>query len=152
MRPWRPFYQRDLTLLNRSSIAERLTVALINNGPRNLTLNGKVFGGYVDPNDPDTYLNKMALGTVQEWTLRPSGTHPFHMHVNPMQLLSFPSSSNYGNWWKVGDFHDVVRLPWGGGASKVRFYVDERFPGNIVLHCHILRHEDLGLMAASIAE
>ena len=39
-----------------------------------------------------------------------------------------------------------------GGASKVRFYVDERYPGNIVLHCHILRHEDLGLMAASIAE
>ena len=149
--PWRPAYLRDLTDLPSSNISENLVVALINNGPRDLTLNGKRFGGFVDPANSSTYLNKMKIGTVQEWRIQPSGTHPFHMHVNPMQLHSFPASSNYGNWWEVGDFHDVVRLPWGGGATRVRFYID-RYPGNIVLHCHILRHEDLGLMAASIAE
>ena len=71
------------------------------------------------------------------------------MHVNPMQIYVFQPSASYGNWWKIGDWHDVLRLPFGGGQAKVRFQAD-RFDGNIVMHCHILRHEDLGLMGVSI--
>ena len=63
--PWRPAYLRDLTKFPRANISEFLTVALINNGPRDLTLNGKIFGGEVDPLNSSTYLNKMIIGTVQ---------------------------------------------------------------------------------------
>jgi len=50
---------------------------------------------------------------------------------------------------QLGDWHDVLRLPFGGGRAQVRFVAD-RFDGNIVMHCHTLRHKDLGLMGGSI--
>ena len=105
--------------------------------------------GYVDPANASTYINKYSVGDIMEYTYAPAGTHPFHMHVNPVQIYVFQPSASYGNWWKVGDWHDVLRLPFGGGQAKVRFQAD-RFDGNIVMHCHILRHEDLGLMGVSI--
>lgn len=147
--PHRPDYLRDLTQLPDSAIDGRLTLQLLFNGPQDLTLNGRKFSGHVDVTNASTYLNEYKVGTVQEWTYAPSGTHPFHMHVNPMQILTYPAASDYGNWMQVGDFHDVMRLPFGGGQSKFRFLAD-RFTGNIVMHCHILRHEDLGLMAVSL--
>lgn len=87
--------------------------------------------------------------------------HPWHMHVNPAEVYSYGFSDindRYGGFFMVGDFQDVFQLPiadWpdilanpGGGANYTavaRFQTD-CYTGQLVLHCHVLYHEDLGMM------
>jgi len=44
---------------------------------------------------------------------------------------------------------DVINIPNGGGI-KIRFVVKD-FPGKYVFHCHILKHEDNGMMSPVLA-
>jgi FtsP/CotA-like multicopper oxidase with cupredoxin domain len=77
-------------------------------------------------------------GTVEEWTLRNTSTmaHPFHLHTWPMQLMDTHEAPV--------DVRDVVDVP-AGEEVTVRIAFD-RHSGRTVYHCHILDHEDLGMM------
>ena len=46
-------------------------------------------------------------------------------------------------YFQVGDWHDTIYD--GSGESTVRFYTDN-FVGKMVVHCHVLEHEDQGMM------
>ena len=83
----------------------------------------------------------MTLGTVEDWTIVNVSPmdHPFHLHVWPMQVLRAGSADVTGV-----DVRDVVDVP-AGTSVTVRIAFD-RFPGQTVYHCHILDHEDLGMM------
>ncbi|MFP5250802.1 MAG: multicopper oxidase family protein [Actinomycetes bacterium] len=82
-----------------------------------------------------------AAGTVEEWTLR-NGTgmdHPFHLHVWPMQVVE-----RGGTATTVVDQREVVAVPARGEVVvRVAF---TGFTGRSVYHCHILDHEDGGMM------
>jgi len=98
------------------------------------TINGQSF----DPNRIDT---SVKFAAVEEWTIVNKSTmaHPFHLHVWPMQILNDGSKD-------VADVHyqDVVNVPAKGQITvRVRF---ADFKGQAVYHCHILDHEDLGMM------
>tara|TARA_Y100000817_G_scaffold210580_1_gene165255 strand:- start:396 stop:908 length:513 start_codon:yes stop_codon:yes gene_type:complete len=84
---------------------------------------------------------RVDLGAIEEWTIRnrSSMDHPFHLHVWPMQLVRLG-----GRDVESVEFRDVVDVP-AGGEVVVRIAFD-RFPGRTVYHCHILDHEDLGMM------
>jgi len=86
--------------------------------------------------DPARIDQSVSIGAVEEWTLVNSSMmeHPFHLHVWPMQLVEA----------KGVDVRDVVNVP-AGESVTVRIAFD-RFPGKTVYHCHILDHEDLGMM------
>merc|ERR1719245_1018276 len=51
------------------------------------------------------------------------------------------------DYYKVGDWHDTFQRPEmeGLGAFKIRTQTDV-FTGKKVVHCHLLEHEDEGLM------
>jgi FtsP/CotA-like multicopper oxidase with cupredoxin domain len=66
--------------------------------------------------------------------------HPFHIHINAFQVLNQNSKSPPFQAWK-----DTVNVPMGGSV-RVRIPFRD-FPGRTVYHCHILDHEDLGIMA-----
>jgi FtsP/CotA-like multicopper oxidase with cupredoxin domain len=80
-------------------------------------------------------------GTVEEWTLVNTSPmdHPFHLHVWPMQLIN-------ENGQAVGSvvMRDVVNVRANGRATVRIAFRD--FSGRSVYHCHILDHEDLGMM------
>ena len=101
--------------------------------------------------DKDTYMKEYPLGSVQEIELASVGFHPYHQHVNPFQIHSIvlgddgEENAEVMNWYKEGDFHDTFQYPTAGTA-KIRFAVNS-FTGHMVMHCHILTHEDLGMMA-----
>lgn len=100
--------------------------------PPKFMIEGKCF-------DPDVTLPKLQLkrGDVEEWILvnTSSGPHPFHIHVNAFQVLE----AGKPKVWK-----DTVIIPPNGRVRvRSRF---ERFDGLFVTHCHILTHEDLGMM------
>lgn len=75
------------------------------------------------------------VGTVEERTLTNTSAmdHPIHLHVWPMQVVDAPV-------WR-----DVVNVP-ARSSVRVRIAFDD-FPGRTVYHCHILDHEDAGMMA-----
>ncbi len=74
--------------------------------------------------------------------------HPFHIHVNPFWLsrMDVPlADGSLVNIVTEPRWQDVVWLPRGRGRAVFR----SRFPdyvGQYVNHCHILLHEDNGMM------
>jgi FtsP/CotA-like multicopper oxidase with cupredoxin domain len=97
---------------------------------------------------------RLKLGATDQWTVTtigdpasvPNGIpplpHVFHIHVNPFQMVRKDPNGNDELVWK-----DTVLIPAGNGKNSVTFYTTyEDFKGKFVMHCHILDHEDLGMM------
>ena len=104
--------------------------------PVQFYLDGKVF-------DIDRIDQHVVAGTVEEWTLVNEDVfqHPFHIHVNPFQVIDINGQPIYDDtWW------DVIALP-SKGQMTVRMYFRPDVDGKTVYHCHILPHEDNGMMA-----
>lgn len=99
------------------------------------TIDGKEF-------DPDRMDQTPRFGTVEEWKVRNTSTmdHPLHLHVWPMQLIEQGGQPLEEPTWQ-----DVVDVP-ARSHITVRIAFD-RFAGRTVYHCHILDHEDNGMMA-----
>ncbi len=82
------------------------------------------------------------LGSVEQWTLvnHSDEDHPFHIHVNDFQVMSVN-----GEPYDAHGLQDVVIIPKNGGKVVIRNpFLD--FTGKYVFHCHILGHEDAGMM------
>jgi FtsP/CotA-like multicopper oxidase with cupredoxin domain len=98
------------------------------------TIDGKQF----DHERVDTIVQS---GAVEEWTLTNTSPmdHPIHLHVWPMQLIDQPGAGEDSPVWR-----DVVNVP---AFRSVRVRIPfEDFTGKTVYHCHILDHEDNGMM------
>lgn len=81
-------------------------------------------------------------GTVEEWTLVNDSPmdHPIHLHVWPMQITAEAGQPVRGVFRQ-----DVVNVP---ARSEVTVRVSfDNYTGRTVYHCHILDHEDNGMMA-----
>ncbi|WP_123918307.1 multicopper oxidase family protein [Georgenia muralis] len=91
--------------------------------------------------DPARTDQEIVGGTVEEWTLdNPTPMdHPFHLHVWPMQVVEADGKAVADPRWR-----DVVEVP-ARGRRVVRIAF-EGFAGRSVYHCHILDHEDGGMM------
>jgi len=91
-------------------------------------------------------------GTVEDWIIenRSSELHDFHIHQLHFLLLDYmgrPVSENF--------LRDTVNVPYYNGRGltypSVRLRMDFRDPnivGTFVYHCHILEHEDKGMMGS----
>jgi FtsP/CotA-like multicopper oxidase with cupredoxin domain len=103
-------------------------------GGMTFTIDGREF-------DPDRVDQSVALGAVDEWTIANTSPmdHPMHLHVWPMQIVAEGGRPVDGVRWQ-----DVVNIP-AGGEVTVRIAFDD-FGGRTVYHCHILDHEDNGMM------
>jgi suppressor of ftsI len=81
------------------------------------------------------------LGDVAIWQIRNQDAmdHPFHLHGFSFQVLDHDSVPEPFPAWK-----DTVNVRKG---ETVRFIVEYRdYPGQWMFHCHILDHEDHGMM------
>jgi FtsP/CotA-like multicopper oxidase with cupredoxin domain len=85
---------------------------------------------------------QVKLNTVEDWEIVNTGTmdHPFHLHVNHFQVISRNGKPEPYRAWR-----DTVLVRRG---ETVRIRIPFRdYAGKTVYHCHILDHEDLGMMA-----
>jgi hypothetical protein len=87
----------------------------------------------------------VSVDHIEEWRLTNNdGKHPFHLHIYHFQLAGAEGDL----WdWKVGDWYDSMAFGFDG--VRIRFRPD--IPGRIVLHCHLLPHEDKGMMGIANA-
>lgn len=96
----------------------------------------KIGGGLFDHKKVNV---QAKLGDVEDWVISNSGSmdHPFHIHVNSFQVID--SSGKPEPAWR-----DIV-LVKPGQSKRIRMKFED-FTGKAVYHCHILDHEDLGMM------
>jgi FtsP/CotA-like multicopper oxidase with cupredoxin domain len=82
------------------------------------------------------------LGTVEEWhiTNETEQDHPFHVHVNPFQITRIN-----GVAVPFDGYQDTAIIPRFGSLT-VRTRFTDFTGGPILMHCHILDHEDMGMM------
>ncbi len=90
------------------------------------------------------------VGAVEDWTVenRTGETHAFHIHQVHFLFLAVS-----GTPFATPELRDTVSIPpWSGSGPypTVTLRMDFREPqiaGRFVYHCHILDHEDAGMMA-----
>jgi FtsP/CotA-like multicopper oxidase with cupredoxin domain len=123
--------------------------------------------------DGDCANETVTIDVPERWVLRNNSNnikHPFHIHQNPFQLLvqsdvTYPDGPKKGQpipymyppWRDVMPIPaapdssnpapdsdpDDPKAPWGRAEIV---YVAKEFTGGYVNHCHILGHEDRGMM------
>jgi FtsP/CotA-like multicopper oxidase with cupredoxin domain len=98
-------------------------------------------------------------GSVEDWTIenRAQENHEFHFHQIHFMVLSQDNFQINGSQPVAaiqGQLMDMIEVPyWDGIKShpypRVTVRMDFRGPdiGDFVYHCHILNHEDQGMMA-----
>ncbi|MDX1410172.1 MAG: multicopper oxidase domain-containing protein, partial [Saprospiraceae bacterium] len=84
-----------------------------------------------------------------EFRICSKGTdHPFHIHINPMWVLRIDVPDESGalnNVLPEPTWMDTVSIPRNGGRVVFRTRFDD-FVGEWINHCHVLIHEDNGMM------
>lgn len=123
--------------------------SLDNSGPGGTT--AFKINGYTFPNGP---MVTVQAGQVEEWLLtNTTGVdHPFHLHQNDIAVISIngQSVSTTGSLpYPYISLRDTVNIP-AGGTAVIRFRASSEV-GKFVFHCHILPHEDSGMMMSVLA-
>jgi FtsP/CotA-like multicopper oxidase with cupredoxin domain len=96
----------------------------------------------------------MIVGNYEEWTVenRSFSDHAFHIHQNPILITHIN-----GKPLPTPEWHDTLLVPaaqpQGGDITKATFgsitfrtFYDQVTIGDFVMHCHMLTHEDIGMM------
>ena len=125
---------------SKLTIAAQRTMTL-SMGQGNAYINGQDF-------DVNPYTVMSETGTYEIWTIvNQSGMdHPFHQHVNAAQVLSVSGGDGgYASLYtSVPAWKDTVLVPKMGSVTLLVPVMD--FTGMAMFHCHILEHEDIGMM------
>ena len=94
--------------------------------------------------DPKRVDVRVPLGSIEEWTIRNSSEelHVFHIHQLGFQVLSIN-----GKPVPFEGLQDTIDVPIHGEV-KIRIpFTNPLMVGRFMFHCHILEHEDKGMMA-----
>jgi FtsP/CotA-like multicopper oxidase with cupredoxin domain len=86
--------------------------------------------------------------TWEVWTIvNTTGMdHPWHQHVNPAQMLSISGGdAGYAALYtQAPAWKDTVIVPRDGSVTQLVRVSD--WPGQSMFHCHIVEHEDVGML------
>jgi FtsP/CotA-like multicopper oxidase with cupredoxin domain len=97
--------------------------------------------------DPHEAPRLLELNTASQWTVLSGDkafAHPFHIHVNPFQVDREEPNAQ-GDLQTRTVWKDTMIVPFNGSPITLKArYTD--YIGTFVLHCHILGHEDMGMM------
>ena len=102
-------------------------------GGMRFTFNGESF-------DPKVINQSVKLNTVEDWVITNNThmAHPFHIHAWAFQVIDRGDGEAEPGW------KDTISVPVGASVRIRINFAD--FGGKTVYHCHILDHEDAGMM------
>ena len=114
------------------------------------TINGVSFDEMAD-GTVSAYQHDSRVGTYELWEIvnQTGMDHPWHQHVNSAQVVAAsgtdPAFSAYADLYtRVPGLKDTVIVPRGGSVTLLVPVLDHA--GRTVFHCHIVEHEDIGMM------
>jgi FtsP/CotA-like multicopper oxidase with cupredoxin domain len=163
LRPWAPF--EDLPPATNPDVQQAaFSITFTQDQGLHFQVNGKSY-------DPDVVNITRQVNTSDDWLLTAQGEpHIFHIHVNPFQVIDVTTPNASGLqvsiFDKDGNCNAVAGEDQGQLASQYcgmyhtfrdTIFVEnnyqvhirtryDRYIGEYVLHCHILDHEDGGMM------
>jgi suppressor of ftsI len=84
------------------------------------------------------------IGSLQHWRVKNSTkeVHPFHIHQVHFLVYAVGGKPVKDPVWL-----DTVNVPFGGNVDLVMDFTDPIIRGMSLFHCHLLKHEDKGMMA-----
>jgi len=106
-----------------------------------------------EPNEKPVITTK--VGAIEDWTIENHAleTHAFHIHQIHFAVLAIDGQPVSDN-----DLRDTIEIPYWSGTGPyhsvtVRMdFSDPTTAGTFLFHCHILLHEDLGMMHKILVE
>jgi FtsP/CotA-like multicopper oxidase with cupredoxin domain len=114
------------------------------------TINGVSFSEAAD-GTVTSYQHDSKVGTYEVWEIvnQTGMDHPWHQHVNSAQVISAtgidPIFTPYATFYANSPaMKDTVVVPKGGSITLLVPVLDH--VGKTVFHCHIVEHEDIGMM------
>jgi suppressor of ftsI len=101
-------------------------------------INGRKYG----PSDPP--MTTVSIGAFHHWrvTNETLEVHPFHIHQ-----VHFLIYAENGVRLKSPEWLDTVNVPVQGNVDLMMDFTDPIIRGVSLFHCHLLSHEDKGMMA-----
>jgi FtsP/CotA-like multicopper oxidase with cupredoxin domain len=84
------------------------------------------------------------VGSLKHWrVVNPTKeVHPFHIHQ-----VHFLAYAVGGKPVKDPVWLDTVNVPYGSSVDLIMDFTDPIIRGMSLFHCHLLKHEDKGMMA-----
>ena len=89
------------------------------------------------------------VGAYQHWKIA-NATRELHpMHIHQVHFLAYAE-----NGTPIADplWLDTVNVPYGGSVDVIMDFTNPVIRGLSVFHCHLLNHEDKGMMAKILFE
>ena len=101
-------------------------------------INGQKFAADASP------MTSARIGTYQHWRIvnQTAELHPFHIHQ--VHFLAYVEN---GVPLAQPAWLDTVNVPYAGSVDVILDFTDPAIKGMSVFHCHLLNHEDKGMMA-----
>jgi suppressor of ftsI len=89
------------------------------------------------------------IGTFQHWRIVNASAELHPMHIHQVHFLAYAENDKL-----VADpvWLDTVNVPFGGSVDVIMDFTDPVIRGMSVFHCHLLNHEDKGMMAKVLFE
>jgi FtsP/CotA-like multicopper oxidase with cupredoxin domain len=87
------------------------------------------------------------VGSLQHWRVvnATKEVHPFHIHQVHFLTYRVGEDSVKDPVWL-----DTVNVPYGSSVDLVMDFTDPIIRGTSLFHCHLLKHEDKGMMAKMV--
>lgn len=103
-----------------------------------------------DPNNPPAIITHQ--GAIEDWTIqnRTQENHEFHFHQLHFLVMQ---QNGFSVPQELGQYMDMIQVPYSATGNPpypsvtVRMDFTGADVGDFVYHCHILGHEDGGMMA-----
>ncbi len=89
------------------------------------------------------------IGTLQHWRIVNATGELHPMHIHQVHFLAYAENDRLKAepMWL-----DTVNVPYGGSVDVIMDFTDPVIRGMSVFHCHLLNHEDKGMMAKILFE
>jgi len=137
-KPRRPYYMPDLS--DPTNLVDEYWFVSMDDWFVNGTKGVSVNQHWWDPNES---IRTFDLGQLVEYPIALSQTHPYHAHINRMQIVE---PGGCGGRFEEGEYFDTItqgKDTPGNCTIRTKFF---DFAGRIVIHCHRFGHEDKGMM------
>jgi FtsP/CotA-like multicopper oxidase with cupredoxin domain len=84
------------------------------------------------------------VGTYQHWRIVNDSKELHPMHIHQVHFLAYAEEGQ-----PIADplWLDTVNVPYGKAVDVIMDFTDPVIKGMSVFHCHLLNHEDKGMMA-----
>jgi FtsP/CotA-like multicopper oxidase with cupredoxin domain len=89
------------------------------------------------------------VGSYQHWRIVNASGELHPMHIHQVHFLAYAENDR-----PIADpvWLDTVNVPYGGSVDVIMDFTDPVIRGMSVFHCHLLNHEDKGMMAKILFE